>query len=373
MIVQLGDVIQKILGNEDRLTTEREFYVGGEHFISGNLEVKQRGIIKNEDLGYQFHFPFECGDVLFMTKNPRLRKAGRADFSGICSIATFVIRTKSELVLSQDFLPVIFQSDDFWDYLIANQSGSVNPFIKWGTLEKYTFNLPDISVQNHYCKIIWDLQELINTLEKHSSLLDQLVKSRFIEMFGRVKTNEKNLQKTTLNQICKSIVDGSHNPAKGGEKSDYLMLSSKNIVDNVITYEDPRYLSKEDFDSENKRTQVKPGDILMTIVGTIGRTAIVPVNAGNITFQRSVAVLHLDESIVNSIFVKYCIDSIQADIDSEAHGSSQKGIYLNQVEKIPVLVPSMSLQREFASFVEQVDKSRFELQRHLENTRKLQP
>ena len=372
MIVQLGDVIQKILGNEDRLTTEREFYVGGEHFISGNLEVKQRGIIKNEDLGYQFHFPFECGDVLFMTKNPRLRKAGRADFSGICSIATFVIRTKSELVLSQDFLPVIFQSDDFWDYLIANQSGSVNPFIKWGTLEKYTFNLPDISVQNHYCKIIWDLQELINTLEKHSSLLDQLVKSRFIEMFGRVKTNEKNLQKTTLNQICKSIVDGSHNPAKGGEKSDYLMLSSKNIVDNVITYEDPRYLSKEDFDSENKRTQVKPGDILMTIVGTIGRTAIVPVNAGNITFQRSVAVLHLDESIVNSIFVKYCIDSIQADIDSEAHGSSQKGIYLNQVEKIPVLVPSMSLQREFASFVEQVDKSRFELQRHLENTRKLQ-
>ena len=66
MIVQLGDVIQKILGNEDRLTTEREFYVGGEHFISGNLEVKQRGIIKNEDLGYQFHFPFECGDVLFI-------------------------------------------------------------------------------------------------------------------------------------------------------------------------------------------------------------------------------------------------------------------------------------------------------------------
>ena len=184
-------------------------------------------------------------------------------------------------------------------------------------------------------------------------------------MFGRVNTNEKNLQKTTLNQICKSIVDGSHNPAKGGEKSDYLMLSSKNIVDNVITYEDPRYLSKEDFDSENKRTQVKPGDILMTIVGTIGRTAIVPVNAGNITFQRSVAVLHLDESIVNSIFVKYCIDSIQADIDSEAHGSSQKGIYLNQVEKIPVLVPSMSLQREFASFVEQVDKSRLKIEKVL--------
>ena len=103
----------------------------------------------------------------------------------------------------------------------------------------------------------------------------------------------------------------------------------------------------------------------MTIVGTIGRTAIVPENAGNLTFQRSVAVLHLDNQQVDSIFLKCCLDSIQQDIDAEAHGSSQKGIYLNQVEKIPILVPELSIQKEFSSFVNQVDKSKFILQQYL--------
>lgn len=136
------------------------------------------------------------------------------------------------------------------------------------------------------------------------------------------------------------------------------MLSSKNVIDGSITHDNPRYLSKEDFDLEDKRTRVRPGDILMTIVGTIGRTAIVPKNAGNLTFQRSVAVLHIDHQQIDPVFLKSCLDSIQADIDAEAHGSSQKGIYLNQVEKIPVLVPDLSIQKKFSSFVQQVDKSK---------------
>lgn len=97
----------------------------------------------------------------------------------------------------------------------------------------------------------------------------------------------------------------------------------------------------------------------MTIVGTIGRTAIVPKNTENITFQRSVAILHLDENIVNSVYLKYCLDSIQSDIESEAHGSSQKGIYLNQVRRMPILVPDLLEQLDFANFVKQVDKSKF--------------
>lgn len=177
-------------------------------------------------------------------------------------------------------------------------------------------------------------------------------------MFGSVKGNEKGLKKVTLKTVCSQIVDGSHNPSKGGNPSEYLMLSSKNVVDGSITHDDPRYLSKEDFDLEDIRTKIRPGDILMTIVGTIGRTAIVPMNAGNLTFQRSVAILHLDNQQVDPIFLKSCLDSIQADIDAEAHGSSQKGIYLNQVEKIPVLVPDLPIQKEFSSFVQQVDKSK---------------
>ena len=186
-------------------------------------------------------------------------------------------------------------------------------------------------------------------------------------MFGTVSANNMNLEKTTLDSVCKSIVDGSHNPSKGGEKSQYLMLSSKNIIGDMITLEEPRYLSKEDFELENKRTHVGPGDLLMTIVGSIGRTAIVPENAGHLTFQRSVAILHLDNTKIDPVFLKHCLDSIQADIEAKAHGSSQKGIYLNQVAKLPVLVPSLNSQKEFADFVKQVDKSKVKFHQLIES------
>ena len=371
MIVQLGDVIQKILGNEDRLTTEREFYVGGEHFISGNLEVKQRGIIKNEDLGYQFHFPFECGDVLFMTKNPRLRKAGRADFSGICSIATFVIRTKSELVLSQDFLPVIFQSDDFWDYLIANQSGSVNPFIKWGTLEKYTFNLPDISVQNHYCKIIWDLQELINTLEKHSSLLDQLVKSRFIEMFGNPVQSDK-YPRIKFGSIIKNIVNGMGSPPQFSDEG-YAFIRATNIENGSIVNRDMLHISEETA-LKLEKYKVHTGDFIFVRSGAYAGDVYVIPDEYDGQYGAYDINVQIDQEKTNPVFLNTLFNSnyMESVIRPLTSRSAQPHLNTKQVAGLDILVPPMELQNEFVDFVKQVDKSRFELQRHLENTRKLQ-
>ena len=361
MIVQLGDVIQKILGNEDRLTTEREFYVGGEHFISGNLEVKQRGIIKNEDLGYQFHFPFECGDVLFMTKNPRLRKAGRADFSGICSIATFVIRTKSELVLSQDFLPVIFQSDDFWDYLIANQSGSVNPFIKWGTLEKYTFNLPDISVQNHYCKIIWDLQELINTLEKHSSLLDQLVKSRFIEMFGDPYLSPKYSKRPFLDCL-------DFNPGKTEVRDlpDETMVSF--VPMESVGTDGSIDVSKKKTLGEVRKgyTYFRDNDVVFAKITPCfenGKVAIASGCQNGIGFGTTeFHVARPIDGVSNSTWLLTLLrsNSLRHLASGNMSGTAgQKRVQQPFFEKLSIGLPPIEEQEKFAKFYNQVDKSRF--------------
>ena len=81
--------------------------------------------------------------------------------------------------------------------------------------------------------------------------------------------------KYKLSDICSGITDGSHNPPAGISKSNYLMLSSKNVFDDEITFDDPRYLSEEQYVAEHKRTGIMAGDVLMTIVGTVGRTAVV--------------------------------------------------------------------------------------------------
>ena len=85
------------------------------------------------------------------------------------------------------------------------------------------------------------------------------------------------MREVALGECCRKITDGSHNPPKGGN-GNYLMLSSKNIHDDVINFEGARRLNDEEFQAENRRTDVGVGDVLMTIVGTIGRVAEVKID-----------------------------------------------------------------------------------------------
>lgn len=181
-------------------------------------------------------------------------------------------------------------------------------------------------------------------------------------MFGDL--NQSN-NKVLLGDLCRHITDGSHNPPQSIDVSDYLMLSSKNIVDGTISLDSPRYLSYADFFNENKRTQVTPGDVLMTIVGTVGRTAVVPNDFPSITLQRSVAVLKPKDGI-NSIFLSKMLDMMSSEIEMSAHGVAQKGIYLSQVKNLRVIKPSNKLQERFAAFVSQVDKSKFAIQKAID-------
>lgn len=162
----------------------------------------------------------------------------------------------------------------------------------------------------------------------------------------------------TLSSITTKITDGSHNPPKGVTFSEYIMASSKNVND-VLNLNDVRYLSKEDFDRENKRTDIQEGDVLFTIVGTIGRTYVF--KSEKMVFQRSVAVIKPKKNKINPIYLKYFLSSDFAtkQIDIAAHGVAQKGIYLSNLKELDIVVPKIEVQDKFASFVESVDKLKF--------------
>ena len=150
--------------------------------------------------------------------------------------------------------------------------------------------------------------------------------------------------KYKLGDICNGIADGSHNPPTGGNRSDFVMLSSKNVFDDQITYDDPRYLSEEQFLLEDKRTKIKTGDVLITIVGTVGRTAVVGEDEKNITLQRSVAVLHPNNEICNSRYLMYSLRSMRSLLENESHGIAQKGIYLKQLSSMEINLPMINEQ-----------------------------
>ena len=158
-----------------------------------------------------------------------------------------------------------------------------------------------------------------------------------------------------IKDICTSVTDGSHNPPQGIEKSEYMMLSSKNIFDDEITFDEPRFLSEKDFEREHKRTQIAVGDVLLTIVGTVGRTAVVDEDMPAFALQRSVAVLHPKNDVCLPRFLMYALRGKRTYIENRAKGVAQKGIYLKEVSDIDIYIPDISNQEIIINKLDKVN------------------
>lgn len=152
---------------------------------------------------------------------------------------------------------------------------------------------------------------------------------------------------TKLGSICSKLTDGSHNPPKDSG-SGYPMLSSQNIQNGFIDFENPsRYVCEDDFNKENGRTLVKKNDVLLTIVGSLGRSAVVNDNT-QFVLQRSVAVL------TSRLFPSYLSDyfksrTAQLYFINNGKGTAQKGIYLGQLSQMLIPVPSFDEQERIVS------------------------
>ena len=220
-------------------------------------------------------------------------------------------------------------------------SGGLYPAVNNGDVLSYEIFIPDEETLNRVTSIYQQADK---------SEFDGL-KSQFIEMF----TNN-NFEMVPLGDLCDKISDGSHNPPKGIENSKYLMISSKNVFKDHLDLTDVRYLTEEDFEVENKRTNVKANDVLLTIVGTIGRTYLVKGDEGNLVMQRSVAVL-TPNSRVTPLFLMFYLHS-DKNLEKEGRGNAQKGIYLKQLSQYEIKVPSIDLQKQFKAIYRQADKVR---------------
>lgn len=155
-----------------------------------------------------------------------------------------------------------------------------------------------------------------------------------------------------LGEICTKLVDGDHNPPAGlQEKTEYLMLSSRNINDDKLVDLDlVRYLSKEVFEKENERTKAEKGDIFFTSVGTLGRSCIFD-GSINVSFQRSVSIIKTE---IFNYYLKYCLDSgyVQNFVVKNATGTAQKGFYLNQLAELIIPLPPLAEQKRIVAAIE---------------------
>lgn len=153
-----------------------------------------------------------------------------------------------------------------------------------------------------------------------------------------------------LGNISYRISDGSHNPPKDSGKG-VPLLSATNIHDRMIDFEQTaRWITDKEWVFENERTQIDVGDVLLTIVATIGRVAVVSTKQP-FALQRSVATI---KPKINSLYLSYYLESpyIQTFMKNNAKGTAQKGFYLKSLENLLCALPPLSEQRRIVDRIE---------------------
>ncbi|MDY6226792.1 MAG: restriction endonuclease subunit S [Clostridium sp.] len=159
-----------------------------------------------------------------------------------------------------------------------------------------------------------------------------------------------------LKEVLDLLKDGTHNPPKRTETG-IPLLSAENIFNGKINYGlNEKCISLDDYGLMHKNYEIEKGDILMTIVGTIGRVAIVKDNE-KFTVQRSVAILKNNKKINNEFLAQFLSSDIcKKELDKKSNSTAQAGLYLGELAKINIILPTLKEQEKIASVLSTVDE-----------------
>ena len=253
------------------------------------------------------------------------------------------------------------------DELNAKGTGSTFKAISKNVLAETEIVLPSIEQQ---AKIAYKL-ELISTMlslrKQQLAKLDELVKSRFIEMFGDPIHNEKHWLTDSVENVCSDIYGGG-TPSKAHpeyyENGDIPWVSSKDMKTAVL-YDSQIRINQLGVD--NSTAKIVPVNSVIMVIrsGILKHTLPVAINAVPITVNQDLKVFIPSERIT-SFFLMYLFKMLEKDILSGVRAVTADNIEFNSLKERMIIVPPIDLQEQFATFVEQTDKSKFEIQKSLE-------
>ena len=282
---------------------------------------------------------------------------------GACSILSYEAATNqacAAFLPNENVLPtyLYYFLSSKREQFVKDGVGGAQPNISAGYLKNVQFGLIPMQQQIDIVEKLDKVEKLIALRKEQLAKLDQLVKSRFVELFGDTPDEEKK----TMADICKIITDGTHQPPKFTSTGIPFLFVS-NIVTNEIHYDAEKFISEETYAELIKRTPIAIGDILLSTVGSYGHPAVVKSDKP-FCFQRHIAYLKPNADMVNSEYLRGAILSadVQRQIDERVKGIAQKTLNLSEIRKLQLPLPSMEQQEQFAAFVEQTDKSKLAIQ-----------
>lgn len=355
--VKFGEVVQLSKSRcADPLAEGVERYVGLEHLEPGDLRIRSWGNVAD---GVTFTSLFKPGQVLFGKRRAYQRKVAVADFSGVCSGDIYVLESKDAAVLLPEMLPFICQTDRFFEHAVGTSAGSLSPRTNWTSLAGFEFALPPDEKQRQLVSVLLALNEAANCTANLVAKSNSLYLASLDELLGLTNLPPRALQSTDSNTAfpvleLQDVIDPrrpiSYGILQPGKELAHgiPMLRTMDFDDLGRREQTELFKVAADVERTSVSTRLRGGELLISVMATIGRTFVVPDSMAGYNVNRALSVVAPDTAKVSSEYLEAFFHSRYArqTLDADKIGSAQLRINLEQLRKMRLPVPTVQQQRD---------------------------
>ena len=250
---------------------------------------------------------------------------------------------------------------------IAN--APIVPILNKSQFSDIEIKLPSLTRQAKIVEKLNAVSKLISLRKKQITKLDQLVQSRFVELFGDAVLNPKEWPICELSEHINFLTSGSRGWSQYFTDSGEYFITIKNVKNCRITLDDVQHVIPPD-NAEAKRTKVQEGDLLISITADLGRTGVVTKEIADYGgyINQHLTCIRLNENAVRPLYVAYYMESEagKSQFRSKNQSAVKAGLNFNSINSLRLMVPPIELQDKFISFVEQTDKLKLVIQQSLQ-------
>lgn len=254
-------------------------------------------------------------------------------------------------------------------------TGATIPHIYFRDYKNEQFNLDSLDKQAEIIEILGKAESIILKRRKELAELDNLIKARFVEMFGDPKSNPNSYPISQLSEHIEFLTSGSRGWAQYCvDNGSEWFITIKNVKDCRISIDNMQPINAPD-NAEAKRTKVQEGDLLISITADLGRTGVVTKEIADhgAYINQHLTCIRLNKEILNPLYVAYFMESPagKEQFESKNQSAVKAGLNFNSINSLRLLVPPMDKQSAFVEFVHQVDKSKVVVQKALDEAQTL--
>jgi len=356
-------------------TTEGVKLLNVANLVDGkvDLSTSDRYISEDEAYGKYKHFLCDAGDFIIASSGIKVeyidKKMGFVDESmlPLCmNTSTIRFKVLDDNQLRIRYFMYYLKSQHFKNQLFKQITGSAQLNYGPSHLKKMIMPLINLSKQDEIIACMDKVQSIIEMRQQELVKLDDLIKARFVEMFGDPANNEKGFIKAPMGEYMTVLTDFSSNGSYKTLDSGVIMYDEPNYAWMVRTTDLEsgdmtaiKYIDEEAYELLAK-SKIYGGEIIMNKIGSAGKIYLMPQIDIPASLGRNAFMFRYDERI-NVKFLYHLLTSEygQREIQQYVRGAVTKTITKNDVRAVLIIVPPIELQNEFESFVEQVNKSKF--------------